>query len=446
MARKRVVRKQPLYEKLKLYPFDFLLWLHEESLAVDWESYSDAAFSGGLCALLAFVALCKAAGHLAQAQERTANAVFLIDAAKYAEVRGLAIHGSGYSVAPPPPQTPAAGRRTLVALHGALLVSFGVALFNQVRLLYFQLRTYTLLYSSTAPRALSVVRHSISSAVPRGVLSRVFSFFEERSLYETDSESEGPETPHKDVWAMHVWDPLLFLLRLAAAFSPVTLALVWLVAAPWYQLVVMAVGFAALLDHVAARFLALVADKQIIFQETFAEYNKKYVVPKTVVLRKNASVDATRGARARAADVVHDSERHLQNELAFSTHDIHGNRLRSVRADTQPVLAGVGSRAGSVANSRAASPARASPTRLSPTRDEWVQSTPYGRQTPRLTQSARTHLTPSRLFYERLVERLVERLADRLHLERLYGRRASPERTRHFLDGRLPLPTRRPFR
>ena len=65
--------------------------------------------------------------------------------------------------------------------------------------------------------------------------------------------------------------------------------------------------------YTSQKFLQLISDKQIIYQETFNEYNKKYVIPKTSVLRKNASVDATHGPYAPAGKTVHDdSVGHLQ--------------------------------------------------------------------------------------------------------------------------------------
>ncbi|KAM9920905.1 hypothetical protein OXX59_006867, partial [Metschnikowia pulcherrima] len=39
MARKRIVRKQPLFDRIRSYPLDLLLSLNEQRLSIDWDDH-----------------------------------------------------------------------------------------------------------------------------------------------------------------------------------------------------------------------------------------------------------------------------------------------------------------------------------------------------------------------------------------------------------------------
>lgn len=362
MVRRRLIRKAPLWERIRHYPFDVLLLLNESRLSIDWDDYIPQTIPVGTGLSLVFAALCKIHNYYVAAIERRENAVFNTNHAAYQQAVNRAIYGHDTGLHPRQYNAQAAGRHFVWGFQLACCAVFLVSLANATYVLLYPYRDYTLLSRSgdgPRPRGSNVTKRSISNANEGGIISRVLAYFEENTLVESESESDGDTTydmriEEKDVWVLRVWDPSLFQLHLLATFSPAALALIWLTAnvvALWKIAVavtlVNATGYT-----LTTRFLQLVTDRQIIYQETFNEYNKKYVIPKTSVLRKDAMVDATHGPMAAAALVVHDDLfGHLQRDNTFYTHDIKGNRIKSVRADH-------------LQSSRSASPAR-SPQRYS---------------------------------------------------------------------------------
>lgn len=342
MGKKRLVRKQPLWEKIRSYPLDVLLAVNEQRLSIDWDDYVPHTYPGGTVLCLVFMALRKAQAHLLAVQSRSNNLVFRTDYTAYLNVMARAILGaqaetsSMGSVAAGAPIT-----KTLLWLLDLLLVAlFTVSLVNALYVYFVPYRNYTLLNGSASmpkPKASSVFKQNISTEAPDSLFGRFKAFFDS-SYYDSDSEDTSyvAHNVNKDVWVLRVWDPSRFLLHLLATFSPVTTGALWVFTgqvAMW-KLFFYVTSANAVAFFLISRLLRLMTDKQIIFQETFAEYNRKYVIPKTSVLKKNAIIDATRGPYSYPEDVVHnDMKGHIQNDLAFVSHDIHGKRIKSVRAD-----------------------------------------------------------------------------------------------------------------
>lgn len=358
MARRRLIRKQPLVERIRHYPFDLLLQLNETRLSIDWDDYIPQTIPVGTALTLVFAVICKIHNYYMAAIERRENAVFNTNHAAYQQAVNRAIYGPDRGSHPPQQQysAKAAGRHFVWGFQLACCALFLVSIANAAYVLWYPYRDYTLLSrsgDSPRPRGSNVTKRSISNANEGGIVARVLAYFDENTFIDSESESEAETTyemriEEKDVWVLRVWDPSLFQLHLLATFSPVVLVLIWLTAnvvALW-KIAVVTVLFNAMAYTLTTRFLQLVTDRQIIYQETFNEYNKKYVIPKTSVLKKDAMVDATYGPMAAASLVVHDDVfGHLQKDNTFYTHDIKGNRLKSVRADH-------------LQQSRSASPAR----------------------------------------------------------------------------------------
>lgn len=344
MAKKRVVRKQPLAEKIRTYPFDLFLWLNEARLSIDWDSYCHYTIPVGSLLTILFTLLGKLSDHYTLANDRRENQLFRTDYSTYQRVKSRAISGNSEWTEATPRR--AAGRHWAWVLNLLMTLLFVAALANSINVLWFPYRNYTLLSTSTdcpPPRGSHVSKQSVSNSTEKGFLDKLFAYFEDQTMYD-DSDSDGETTyevnlVEKDVWVLHVWDPLKFQLHVVATFSPVTLFLVRLLlpSVPLWKLMVL-IALTGISGYcLVIWFLQLVNDKQVVYQETFNEFNKKFVIPKTSVLKKNAVVDATHGSRAAASKVVHDDlAGHLQNDFAFVTHDIHGNIMKSVRADKQP--------------------------------------------------------------------------------------------------------------
>lgn len=355
MGRKRLIRKQPLLDKIRSYPFDLLLSLNETRLSIDWDDYIPQTLPVGSAMEALFMILCKLDHYNRMASARRQNNVFRTDVNTYKSVVSRAIYGSDGTALPIVSDQ---GRSSPFKwiLSFLLVTIFLISLVNAVNVTLRPYRNYTLLNTSTdytKPKGSNVVKQNVSINEEKGIVDKVLAYFGEHSYYESDSASEIDTTyeatpVNKDVWVLKVWDPSAFQLYLFAAFSPVTLVILWLTSdVVFWKLLAGILAHNSVSFWLTSKFLLLIRDKQIIYQETFNEYNRKYVIPKTSVLKKNAVVDATYGPTASARMTVHDDVAgHLQNDFTFVTHDINGRRIKSVRGD--------------LVASRAASPARES--------------------------------------------------------------------------------------
>lgn len=347
MGRKKLIRKQPLLDKIRSYPFDLLLAINEQRLSIDWEDYIPQTLPGGCIASIVFLILSKLSTHYKMAASKRDNLMFRTDSAAYEQVVARAIQGSKWEPATPLGMTSSSHSSTFLFILDLLqIVLFAISCFNALHVYLYPFRDYSLLSQSAKlpkPKGSNVFKQNISTGRQGGFISSLLSYFSDTSYYETDVESDGePDTTYdtqtieKDVWVLRVWDPSHFLIYLSSTFSPVTLFVLWLftTSASIWKIIVFVILFNSSSFYLISRLFRLQSDKQIVFSETFNEYNKKYVIPKTNVLRKNAIVDATLGPFAAVGDSVHDDQQgHLQNELAFITHDITGKRIKSVRGD-----------------------------------------------------------------------------------------------------------------
>ncbi|GEQ67024.1 hypothetical protein JCM33374_g687 [Metschnikowia sp. JCM 33374] len=345
MPKKRLIRKQPLLERIRSYPLDLLLSINEQRLSIDWDSYVPQCLPMGSIVSLVFLILCKIRNHYISVNEKRDNSVFRSDYSTYQQVVSRAVHGAQAGpIDVPRIKNESVAHTLLWTVNVMLIFLFATSLINAVNVYFFPYKSYTLLSRSTdtpKPKGSCVTEQNVSNTTPRGFFQNLFSYFEEHSYYETDVDSDADTTYEarpleKDVWMLSVWDPSHFSLYAAASFSPIVLLSVWLFSSSvsFWKVGVFVLLSNACAVYLTSKFLELISDKQIIYQETFSEYNKKYVIPKTSVLRKNASIDATHGPYAPASKTVHDDPiGYLQNELAFVTHDINGTRLKSVRAD-----------------------------------------------------------------------------------------------------------------
>lgn len=342
---KRLLRRVSILERIKAYPLDLILGLNEALVSIDWDDYVHSTLPIGIVLTTVFALLCKIGDRHNTVRLRRLNDLFRADAIVYKQVRNRAITGSLDPINYPAVSKEASGNRW-VWLVNALVVILGLAsIINAITVVWISNREYTLLNSSTnaaRPKASNVSKLTVSSSDDRGFFGKIFSYFEGHLRYLSDDESDGETTyevefDRKDVWVLKVWDPSLFQIHLAVTFCPITLCAIKL--APlislWKMLLII-VAYDIAFYSLVSKFLLLIGDKQIIYQETFNEYNRKYVIPKTSVLKKNAIVDATYGPMAASSMVAYDDRKgHLQNENAFYTHDIHGNRIKSVRAEKQ---------------------------------------------------------------------------------------------------------------
>lgn len=351
MARRRLIRKQPLWDRITSYPFDLILSINETRLSVDWDQYVPQSLPIGTALCLLFLAVCKLSHHYQVSSDRRESSVFRTDPLTYQLVVARAISGDFGTTSETAEYGGSFAARkangvNLLWLLNLILISIATAsVINAITACY-ALRSYSLLALNAAlskPKGSNVVRENLAHRPPKGIVLSIMSYFEEHSYYETDLEVDDThQDPYPDkyvektIWVLKVWDPSPFSLHLACSLSPVVLFSIWLISAAasiWkIALVVIIMNGSAF--YVVHKFFQLVSDKQILYQETFNEYNRKYVIPKTCVLKKNAIVDATCGPMATSADIVYeDPVGHLQEENVFIAHDIYGHRHKTVRAD-----------------------------------------------------------------------------------------------------------------
>lgn len=341
---KRLARRVPLLEKIKAYPLDVILAINEAAVSIDWDEYVHTTLPLGIALSTLFALLCKVADSNKGVRLRKANNLFRSDPSVYKQVRNRAITGSSDPIFYPAGSTESSnGGRWILLVHSLLAILIAASLINAIVVFFLSNRDYTLLNSSTQssrPKASNVAKLSISNASGRGFFGKIVSYFE-GTLHDYSDDSDEDTTydvvVEKDVWVLRVWDPSFFQLHFAVTFCPLTLlAIRVVVLAAFWKLFLIILASSISLFGLVSKFLLLIGDKQIIYQETFNEYNRKYVIPHTSVLKKNAIVDATYGPMAASSMVAYDDARgHLQNENAFYTHDINGKRIKGVRADKQ---------------------------------------------------------------------------------------------------------------
>lgn len=352
MARRRIVRKQPIWEKITSYPFDLILSINETRLSIDWDDYIPQSLPIGIALCHVFLILCKLSHHYHGSHDRRNDSVFKTDALAYQLVMARAVNldfssGDVGSISDFGSFSPRRNNNGTIlwAVNCVLILIAVSAVINIVTVVY-SVRSYSLLNLNAKlpkPKASNVVQENLAHGHQRGFFRNIMSYFEDHSYYETDLEMDDSHPdPYPDkyvekpIWVLKIWDPSPFSLHLACSLSPIVLFSVWLIAAStsFWKISILIITTDLFAFYLVHKFFQLISDKQIVYQETFNEYNRKYVIPKTCVLKKNAAIDATCGPTAPPEHTVHDDMvGHLQEENVFVTHDIHGNRHKTVRAD-----------------------------------------------------------------------------------------------------------------
>lgn len=345
MASSEKRRRPPLGERLKAWPLDFLLWANEARLSIDWDDYTHlVAVPGGLGLSSLYVVLVKILNYYSQSSERRENKLFQTDFNTYERIKHRAIRGETGTL------PPLAGRNLSesVWLYGLRLFTFAVfvgSVLNFLDVYVLSYRKYSLMNASAPPKSPLVIHHYLSSST-----ETVFSFLERianlafgDTAEEYDDESFYDEETldeinlgEKNIYQLNVWDPSKFLLLFFATFSPLTLSVVYIMSdSLWWKLIVLVVLISSLQYYICHKFFVLLHDKQILYQEMFAEYNDKFVKPKMLVLKKDVVIDATYGPTVPTKYIVNQNTRaHIPTTKlkVFITHDINGKPFNHISA------------------------------------------------------------------------------------------------------------------
>lgn len=339
------VRRTPVFEKIRSFPFDTFLWLNEHRLSIDWDTHArKVALPLGALLSIVFYGAAAIRYDALSLQQFYRGAVFSPNHKVYERVRQRAVTGR----VPTQLDSDDMALQTWLALWlmaaNCILATLTMAcVANFVSLYFFSYRSYTLLYHSGGSPSLSARRLHLTNS-DMSWWSKFTNLFVSPDMSYLDSELEPSLLDEsyneinlfqKDVWQLQVWDPSRFSMMLSATFSPPLMILIYIGGGPlpFYTLIISYLAFAGLSYLTIQKFLLLVADKQILYQEMFQEYNKKFVLPKTSVLRKDAIIDATLGPRILAHYTVQTepvAHLHTAKLKVFMTHDINGKAHNTV--------------------------------------------------------------------------------------------------------------------
>lgn len=350
--KKPIIRKQAFISKVKSYPFDFFLWLNELRHSIEWDDYCDSIATPLGCILtLYFCVLNKISVTHSRSPKENSNSLFQADYYNYEKIRRRAITGDDIEL-----RSVKDDSIWLTLVDTTLIILFISSLWNFI-CVFRSSRDYALLYSSMdkRPHTKSARRLSLKTNTEESVIDKIILFFynltadirdssmENESFYDNDSTNEA-NSVEKEVWELCVWDPPKFSLYLFTTFCPATLIIDRLTSnsiAFWKSLLLITLFNAILYYVIANKFLTLLQDKQILYQEMFQEYNNKFVKPKTSVLKKDVLVDATYGPRLKSSLAAKsDKNGYFQNTKlkVFITHDINGNSFNNLNVENEDVL------------------------------------------------------------------------------------------------------------
>lgn len=337
---KKHIRRQSLVSKIQSFPFDIWLYLHEISASIDWDEYNNLiALPLGVILTVIFFVIQSILNYYNFINLKSKNVLFNSDYYQYEYLKNDIIYNShdrtttaafDESTAEMPLAT-----TVLWIMNGANTLIAILCIINSVKL-FTSKRSYGLLYCKVKPRSKNVFKSSlerISFLVE--ILAFILKFFqneddeddderEANTTYEGDTTSEV--VGDNEIWHLNVWNPSKFGLYLFIALNPINLYLIYYLISEVSHLyllflVVVVSGFIYLFIE---KFLNLVSDKQILYQEMFQEYNKKFVQPKINVLKKDAMVDATMGPYY--LSILSDNRPYAFSKLkVFVTHDVKGN-------------------------------------------------------------------------------------------------------------------------
>lgn len=347
MVAKRRVRKTSLFEKIKNYPVDLFLWINEIRLSIDWDKYcySIAIPLGFICSSF-FVILTKMSNG---SNVSNNSSIFQTDYYNYELIKQRALARNLSKQRFGATSSSSNSSIWMGLNHFLTMVLFISSSINGAYVLWGSFRDYSLLYSDEAPNSPSVKSTSLSET-DSSIFSFIGSMFEflfkkditEESFYDQDQDDSAATLNEinlfdKTVYQLKVWTPSTFQLYVLSSFNPISLLIIKFVINElsfWKILLTVSLFDIQLFFIVTKRFLILLNDKQILYQEMFQEYNDKFVKPKTNILKRDVAVDASRGPFA-PVESNHTNPFFQNTKLkVFITHDINGKPYNSLR--TQP--------------------------------------------------------------------------------------------------------------
>lgn len=323
----RRVRKTPITEKIKNYPFDLWLSINEWTMSIYWDEYSHISFGLGNLLSILFIFVSKLNNY--SNTNKASSSIFQSDYYSYDRIKQKAIKAQpGNSIS-----------TGLIQFFSIVL--FTASIINTIKLMV-SVKTYSLL-NSEKPNTPSVKETLLNEGSSKWVhfLTLIFSSFKkiDDSFIDdsgtTDTSNIEINLFDKVVYEMHVWDPSKFQLFLFSGFNPFNLLIIKLIneLSIWKILFIVLI-FNCQLYWVIDKFFILLNDKQILYQEMFSEYNNKYVKPKTEILKRDVGIDASKYNNHHDV-IIEQSNPFFQSVKlkVFIAHDINGKPVNVLNND-----------------------------------------------------------------------------------------------------------------
>lgn len=316
----KFIRKQPLLSKIKSYPFDILIYLNELALSIEWDDYADSiALALGVVLLMIYLVIAKILNYYDIVHSKSENILFQTNYNNYERLKArlleknITVQSYNYTFV-----------RFLKWINILLFLASIIICF----IIFRSTRNYRLLYCKEKPNTPSVKKSKLNHTKFIRKLWKFLGFetlFNNNDKYVLEVELEDD----KEIFELNVWDPSKFLLFLEIPFNPLNLTLFQFYSVNFFLLrtlstvTMVSVGIYLLIQ----KFLTLVNDKQILYQEMFSEFNNKFVKPKTSILKKDVSIDSTKGPIG--STVLTNVKPYSFSKLkVFVTHDANGAQVQ----------------------------------------------------------------------------------------------------------------------
>lgn len=291
MAPRRIVRKQSLTSRLRSYPFDLLLALNEQRELIDWDSYSETiAFPLGfiLTIIYFFIRLWQDNTVVEKKQ-------------KYFDYDRQLLKDSKYF------------NKTKTSFFPKLIFTVQLIIFsiNAFNTIYFlgKTKTYNVFNKVTIPNTSSA--RKVSNGKTKSLLDYICFW---RNVEEPEVES---------YWELNIWNPSKFSTYLFVSFPPFSIVFLYLSQSSFTNLLFLISTSFVLYIVIIKGYLVLIEDKQILYQETFDEYQRKFVNPKLSVAKREVAVDATAGPYHNTVEYYSPG----RTEKVFKSHDHKGREV-----------------------------------------------------------------------------------------------------------------------
>lgn len=345
MKEKRRIRKTPLIEKIRNYPYDCYLYVNETFASIDWEDYNHFAVIVSNCVTVTFILLNK----LTYVATAPSSSVFQVDPYQYEKLKQKLLTKSkdvDFDM-----NISSNSNSSLVnGISNSIIGMIYIAsLIITYQLFFNSSRQYSLMNTKTKPKTPSAKETLINEDSSNKLVEMIMSFLKlfnktiDEESYYNDSETTINNDEYtlydddKVIYQMDVWQPSEFNINLFCFLNPVTLLMVKvMISLSIWKLCLVDILFGFQVYFITGKFFVLLNDKQILYQEMFQEYNDKFVKPKTNILKKDVAIDATnKYYNPSNPTTVEQSNPYFQNTKlkVFIVHDINGKPVNTISKD-----------------------------------------------------------------------------------------------------------------